>query len=120
MDGNNWQSKTGCMDVLCEDCRENEPNYSESLEPPSMQALQFIKTELLKTQKSINDLHTERKLLRKQLSRWTGAVQVLQETQEDSHCRIEAHIHTLAVSSNCLRKELEELRQNVQDIIQMV
>ncbi|CAI9608189.1 unnamed protein product, partial [Staurois parvus] len=57
------------------------------------------------------------RLLRKQLSCWNGTVQVLQETQEDNHCKIEAHIRTLAASSDCLRKELEELRQNVQGIL---
>ncbi|XP_040213243.1 uncharacterized protein LOC120943769 [Rana temporaria] len=110
------QHKTGCIE-FSQDCKEKEINYAESLEPPSMQALQFIRTELQKTQKSISELQTERRLLRKQLSRWNGAVQVLQEAQEDNHCKIEAHIRTLAVSNDCLRKELEELRQNVQGII---
>ncbi|KAM5152540.1 dystrotelin [Mantella aurantiaca] len=111
-----WQHRSKCKE-LSEGCKEKELNYSESLEPPSMQALQFIRTELLKTQKSISDLQTERRLLRKQLSRWTDAVQMLQETQENSHCRIEAHIHTLAVSSDCMRKQLKELRENVQGIL---
>ncbi|KAM8934145.1 dystrotelin [Pelodytes ibericus] len=80
-----------------------------------LQALQFIKEELLRTQKSIKDLQSERRLLRKQLSRWTGAVQVLQESQEDSCCRLEAKIQALNETSECMRTELQQLRQNVQN-----
>ncbi|OCT63869.1 dystrotelin isoform X2 [Xenopus laevis] len=85
-----------------------------SQENVPVQALQFIKAELSRTQKSITELQSERRLLRKQLSRWTGAVQVLQESQEDVHCRLEAKIEALTESSECLRTELHQLRQNVQ------
>ncbi|XP_018091681.1 dystrotelin isoform X1 [Xenopus laevis] len=86
-----------------------------SQENVPVQALQFIKAELSRTQKSITELQSERRLLRKQLSRWTGAVQVLQESQEDVHCRLEAKIEALTESSECLRTELHQLRQNVQN-----
>ncbi|KAE8580179.1 hypothetical protein XENTR_v10024345 [Xenopus tropicalis] len=79
-----------------------------------VQTLQFIKAELLRTQKSITELQSERRLLRKQLGKWTGAVQVLQESQEDVHCRLVAKIEALTKSSECLRTELHQLRQNVQ------
>ncbi|XP_068103027.1 dystrotelin isoform X2 [Hyperolius riggenbachi] len=101
----------GCQkekEVECYKCTETQP----------LQALQFIKAELLKTQKSISELQVERKLLRKQLSCWTGAVQVLQESQEDHHCRIEAQIRMLATSNECMKKELEELRHNSQVVRQ--
>ncbi|KAM4626931.1 dystrotelin [Discoglossus pictus] len=78
------------------------------------QALQFIKAELVRTQKSIKDLQSERRLLRKKLSRWTGAVQLLQESQEDNRSKLQAQIQVLAESSECLRTELQQLRDNVQ------
>ncbi|XP_056390183.1 dystrotelin isoform X2 [Hyla sarda] len=81
-------------------------------------ALHFIKSELLKTQKTIKELQSERRLLRKQLSHWTGAVQALQESQEDNHCKVETQIHMLAESNECVKKELKELRHNMQGMIQ--
>ncbi|XP_075037470.1 dystrotelin [Mixophyes fleayi] len=79
--------------------------------------LQSITAQLVRTQKCIKDLHGERWLLKKQLSRWTGAVQVLQESQEENHCKLETQIHMLAESSEDMRKELQELRQNVQVLL---
>ncbi|XP_069591667.1 dystrotelin [Ranitomeya imitator] len=58
------------------------------------------------------------RLLRKQLCHWTGAVQVLQESQEDNHGKVDAQIHMLAESNECMKKELKELKHNMQGMIQ--
>ncbi|XP_075687639.1 dystrotelin [Rhinoderma darwinii] len=113
---NYYQSEQGCIKPSGE--YKGEMHISEVADTASLQALQFIKCELLKTQKSIKDLQSERRLLRKQLCHWTGAVQVLQETQEDIHCTVGAQIHMIAESNECMKKELKELRHNMQDMIQ--
>ncbi|XP_071977164.1 dystrotelin isoform X2 [Engystomops pustulosus] len=100
------------------ECKYGEMHIPETTETVPLQALQFIKTELLKTQKSIKDLQSERRLLRKQLSHWNGAVQLLQASQEDNHCKVEAKIHMLSESNECMKKELKELRLNMQEMIQ--
>ncbi|XP_069841356.1 dystrotelin isoform X2 [Dendropsophus ebraccatus] len=98
--------------------KEGKMHIPEVPETAPLQALQFIKSELLKTQKTIKDLQSERRLLRKQLSHWTGAVQVLQESQENNHCKVETQIHMLVESNECMKKELTELRHNMQGMIQ--
>ncbi|KAM3917398.1 dystrotelin [Leptodactylus fuscus] len=100
------------------ECKEGEVHTPEMTETAPIQALQFIKSELLKTQKSIKDLQSERRLLRKQLSHWTGTMQVLQESQEDNHCKVEAQIHVLVESNEYMKKELKELKHNMQGMIQ--
>ncbi|XP_073502464.1 dystrotelin isoform X2 [Phyllobates terribilis] len=99
-------------------CKDGKMHIPENSDTAPLQALQFIKSELLKTQKSIQDLQSERRLLRKQLCHWTGAVQVLKESQEDNHGKVEAQIHMLAESNDCMKKELKELRHNMQGMIQ--
>ncbi|XP_077129876.1 uncharacterized protein LOC143785090 [Ranitomeya variabilis] len=122
-DMNDHQSQQECMEPS-EQCKEGEMHIPENLDTAPLQALQFIKSELLKTQKSIQDLQSERRLLRKQLCHWTGAVQVLQESQEDNHGKVDAQIHMLAESNECMKKELKELKHNMQvwycDISQVI
>ncbi|KAM4025941.1 dystrotelin isoform 1-T2 [Anomaloglossus baeobatrachus] len=114
---NNHQSQQERIEQSRE-CKEDEMHISENSDTAPLQALQFIKSELLKTQKSIQDLQSERRLLRKQLCHWTGAVKGLQESQEDNQGKVEIQIHMLAESNECMKKELKELRQNMQGMIQ--
>ncbi|XP_063788764.1 uncharacterized protein LOC134944120 [Pseudophryne corroboree] len=75
-------------------------------------ALQCLTAQLLRTQRCIKDLHGERWLLRRQLIRWTGAVQVLRESQEENRCKLQAEIRLLAESNESIRRELQGLHQH--------
>ncbi|XP_061463489.1 dystrotelin [Rhineura floridana] len=82
----------------------------------SNQALASLEAELAKTQESIKTFRSERRYLKKQLSKWKGQVQLLHSAQEDRNCALETKIHELIASQENLRMELQEMRHEITNI----
>ncbi|KAL8183610.1 UNVERIFIED_CONTAM: hypothetical protein K2H54_047087 [Gekko kuhli] len=54
--------------------------------------------------------------LRKQLNRWKGKAQLLHSAQEDRNQRLQAKIHNLIASQECLTMELQKVKEEIKNI----
>ncbi|KAL1771006.1 dystrotelin [Sigmodon hispidus] len=85
---------------------------------PHHQAIVTIKKDLWRTRDSINALHRERRLLRKQLNRYKHKLQGTYALQKKQNCRFETKIRELAVNQNNLWTKLQRMRQDLQVMLQ--
>ncbi|XP_058520230.1 dystrotelin [Ochotona princeps] len=85
---------------------------------PHHQAVISIRNELWRTRESVNMLHMERRLLKKQLNHCKDKLQAICTSQEEKNFRFEAKIHQLTANQNGLWAKLQLLRQDLQTMLQ--
>uniref|UniRef100_A0A8C8U3C4 Dystrotelin n=1 Tax=Peromyscus maniculatus bairdii TaxID=230844 RepID=A0A8C8U3C4_PERMB len=76
-----------------------------------------IKKKLWRTHDSIDALHRERRLLRKQLNRYKHKLQGTYTLQKAQNCRFERKIRELATNQDKLWTKLQQMRQDLQAIL---
>ncbi|XP_031224707.1 dystrotelin [Mastomys coucha] len=85
---------------------------------PHHQTIVNIKNELWRTRDSINALHRERRLLRKQLHRYKHKLQGTYTLQEEQNCRFETKIRELTINQDNLWTKLQQMRRDLQAMLQ--
>ncbi|XP_072816790.1 dystrotelin [Vicugna pacos] len=82
------------------------------------QTIVSIRNELWRTHESINALHRDRKLLKKQLNLYKDKLQAVYTCQEEKSCRLETKIHELTTSQDSLWTKLQLMEQELQAMLQ--
>ncbi|XP_052049470.1 dystrotelin [Apodemus sylvaticus] len=85
---------------------------------PHHQTIVNIKNELWRTRDSVNTLHREGRLLRKQLHRYKHKLQGTYTLQEEQNCRFETKIQELTTNQDNLWTKLQQMRRNLQAMLQ--
>ncbi|XP_036028895.1 dystrotelin [Onychomys torridus] len=101
--------------VEAEECpRYLPPPANDS---PHHQTTVSIKKKLWSTHDSINALHRERRVLRKQLNRYKHKLQGTYTLQREQNCRFATKIWELATNQDKLWTNLQQMRQDLQAIL---
>uniref|UniRef100_A0A8C2YKG3 Dystrotelin n=1 Tax=Chinchilla lanigera TaxID=34839 RepID=A0A8C2YKG3_CHILA len=77
-----------------------------------------IRNELWRTRESINALQRERRLLKMQLNEYKDKLRAIYTFQEEKSCRFETKIQELTSNQNSLWSKLQQMRQDVQAMLQ--
>ncbi|XP_035161343.3 dystrotelin isoform X2 [Callithrix jacchus] len=85
---------------------------------PHSQTMVSTRNELWRTRESINALHRERRLLKKQLNQYKDQLQAIYISQEERSCRFETKIHRLKTNQDSLRTKLQQIRRDLQARLQ--
>ncbi|XP_059134110.1 dystrotelin [Peromyscus eremicus] len=106
---------SGAVEAAATEC----PRYlsPQANDNPHHQTTVSIKKKLWKTHDSINALHRERRLLRKQLNRYRHKLQGTYTLQKEENCRFERKIRELATNQDKLWTKLQQMRQDLQAIL---
>ncbi|XP_013376116.1 PREDICTED: LOW QUALITY PROTEIN: dystrotelin [Chinchilla lanigera] len=85
---------------------------------PHHQTVVSIRNELWRTRESINALQRERRLLKMQLNEYKDKLRAIYTFQEEKSCRFETKIQELTSNQNSLWSKLQQMRQDVQAMLQ--
>ncbi|XP_005361585.1 dystrotelin [Microtus ochrogaster] len=93
------------------------PTAPQANDNPHHQTIVSFKKELWRTHDSINALHRERRLLRKQLNRYKLKLQGACTLQKEQNRRFETKIWELATNQDNLWTKLQQIRQDLQAML---
>ncbi|KAL6068990.1 hypothetical protein STEG23_032106, partial [Scotinomys teguina] len=102
---------SGALEAAATEC----PRYlfPQANDNPHHQTIVSIK-KLWRTRDSIDAVHRERRLLRKQLNRYKQKLQDTYTLQKEQNCRFETKIQELATNQEKLWTKLQQMRQDLQ------
>ncbi|CAO2624793.1 Dytn [Lemmus lemmus] len=112
---------SGAVEVMATECprylRQRLSTAPQVNDNPHHQTILSFKKELWRTHDSINALHRERRLLRKQLNKYKHKLQGTYTLQKEQNRIFETKIRELATNQDNLWTKLQQIRQDLQAML---